>query len=71
MNISSVRGREGKKNEQHEGRSSQTTDSLPIAFKLGADGTSAGTEEVVAYDPVALVFEHAFIEGFYVASVGG
>jgi len=44
---------------------------LPIAFKLGADGTGAGTVEVVAYDPVALVFEHTFIEGFYVAPVGG
>jgi len=45
--------------------------SLPIAFKLGTDDTGAGTVEVVAYDPVALVFEHTSIEGFYVASVGG
>jgi hypothetical protein len=42
---------------------------LPVALKLGADGAGTGTPEVVAYDPVALVFEHALVEGFYVASM--
>ena len=40
---------------------------LPVALKLGANGAGTGTPEVVAYDPVALVFEHALVEGFYVA----
>jgi hypothetical protein len=42
---------------------------VPIALKLGADGAGARTVEVVADDPVALVFEHALVEGFDVASV--
>lgn len=42
---------------------------VPIAFKLCADGAGAGTEEVITDDPVALVFEHALVERFDVASV--
>jgi hypothetical protein len=43
----------------------------PIALKLGADDASAGTPEVITDDPVALIFEHAFVKGLDVASVGG
>lgn len=42
---------------------------VPIAFKLCADGAGAGTEEVITDNPVALVFEHALVERFDVASV--
>ena len=42
---------------------------VPIAFKLCADDAGAGTEEVITDNPVALVFEHAFVERFDVASV--
>ena len=42
---------------------------VPIALKLGADGTGAGSEEVVTDDPVALIFEDALVERFDVASV--
>jgi hypothetical protein len=44
---------------------------VPIALKLGADGTGAGPVEVVTDDPVALVFEDALVEGFDIASVSG
>ncbi len=42
---------------------------VPIALKLCADSAGAGTEEVVADDPVALIFEHALVKRFDVASV--
>jgi len=44
---------------------------ISVALKLGTDGAGTGTPEVVAYDPVALVFEHALVEGFHVASMSG
>jgi hypothetical protein len=40
----------------------KTDPNLPIAFKLGADGTGAGTPEVIADDPIALILEHTFVE---------
>jgi|SRR6266852_930347 len=42
---------------------------VPIALKFCTDGAGTGTEEVVTDDPVALVFEHALVERFDVASV--
>ncbi len=46
-------------------------ETLPIALEFGTDGAGASTEEVVADDPVALIFEHALVERFDVASVSG
>ena len=44
-------------------------ENVPIALKFCTDSAGAGTEEVVTNDPVALVFEHALVERFDVASV--
>lgn len=42
---------------------------VPIALKLGADGTGAGTIEVITDDPVAFIFENALVQRLDVAPV--
>jgi len=69
--ISFSRERGGEEKYEYCGVTRKLSACLPIALKLGTDCTGPGTPEVVAYDPIALVFEHALVERFDVAPVGG